>query len=242
MEVFTLDNYPLLASAAVTYLLAYLQYFYCVGLIIRERKDPFPVWMHTLYFAHDTTWTVRLLFAASQNNWNWFLVTAAVTLLLWIGLESFSLYKGVVEDRQNLWGPYSQGKTVTMGEAVGSTVTLIAACYTLVNILIEFMGQDSLFECFAFAIILMAAGPGELWRRRRSREGTSVGLAISILVAIIFASLPTGMFVLALPEVFNTTWFYAAGVVFSVISLNNLRFVISLPPKKQSRNAPKPIW
>lgn len=52
---YTLDNYPLLLSSALTFALGYIEYVYSYKLVTTEGRAPYPVWMHTFYFAHDTT-------------------------------------------------------------------------------------------------------------------------------------------------------------------------------------------
>ncbi|MFA9378305.1 MAG: hypothetical protein ACERKZ_16410 [Lachnotalea sp.] len=44
--------------------------------------------------------------------------------------------------------------------------------------------------------------------------------------------LPCGMFVLALPDVFNKPWFYITGVVFTAISASNIIMMLKYPKKK----------
>ncbi len=82
MHAYTLDNYPLLASSALTFLLGYFEYMYSFALVLREKKAPYPIWMHTFYFAHDSTWSFRLFLAPKQNNYHWFLVGTSIALLV----------------------------------------------------------------------------------------------------------------------------------------------------------------
>src|SRR3546814_2396649 len=56
IAAFRLDNTPLLAISALTFLFGYLEYVYSFALTFREKRAPYPVWMHTFYLAHDSTW------------------------------------------------------------------------------------------------------------------------------------------------------------------------------------------
>jgi hypothetical protein len=241
ISAFTFSNVPLLVSAAITFAFGFWEYIYSFRLILREDKAPFPIWMHTFYLAHDSSWAIILFIAASEHHWNWFLTGAASALLVWNLFELFNLYKAVRVERQEIWGAYF-GANVTVRQAILNIVVQVAAFYGIVNLLIAFMGQGSVLQWFALTNVVMAAGPGILWLRRGSREGTSIGLAIVILLGTVNTFLPTGMFVQALPGVFNTPWFYIAGVVFSAIAAGYLYLVVKFPAKQIIAGAKRPIW
>ena len=53
-NAFTFDNIPLIIAAIVAFIFGYLEYVWSFKLIRRENKAPYPVWMHTFYWAHDS--------------------------------------------------------------------------------------------------------------------------------------------------------------------------------------------
>lgn len=73
-------------------------------------------------------------------------------------------------------------------------------------------------------------------------EGSSVGLAIVILLGTINTFLPAGMFVLAMPDVFGAPWFYIAGAVFTAIAAVSLYRVARFPSKPRIEGVKRPIW
>jgi hypothetical protein len=246
MEAFTLDNTPLLISAAITFLFGYLEYIYAFALIRRERKAPYPVWMHTFYLAHDSTWAVIMLVAASRNDWNWFLTACGVALLVWNFFEIYNISKVLTVERQEVYGDYVKGP-VSFGTAALLTGIQIPAMYALVWILIGFMGEGSIMQWFLFTNMLIAAVPGVLWMKRGAREGTrygaSVGLGIVILLGTINTFIPgANMWVLSMPEVFDTWVFYATGAVFVTIAAFNLYQLARLPRKVPTDEIPRPVW
>ncbi len=246
MDVFTLDNTPLLISAGVTFLFGYLEYIYSFALIRREKKAPYPVWMHTFYLAHDSTWAVVMLVAASRNDWNWFLTACGIALLVWNCFEVYNITKVITVERQEVYGDYVQGE-VGVAKALLLTGIQIPAMYALVWILIGFMGEGSIMQWFLFTNMLIAAAPGVLWMKRAAREGTrygtSIGLAIVILLGTINTFLPgANMWVLSMPGVFDNWVFYATGAVFVAIAIFNLVTVVRLPAKVPSLEIPRPVW
>jgi hypothetical protein len=245
MSAFRLDNTPLLIVAGITFLFGYLEYVYSFALMRREHRAPYPVWMHTFYLAHDSSWAVIMLVAASRHDWYWFFTACGIALMIWNCFEMYNIYKAVTIERQEIWGDYYRGE-VSVRQAVLNVTLQVAAFYTLVNILIGFMGAGSIMQWFLFTNMLIASAPGVLWMRRGAREnsrrGTSMGLAILILIATVNTFLPTSMWVLAMPEMFDTPWYYVTGVVFTAIAVFNLYHLSKLPPKDRLAGQRKPVW
>src|ERR1700758_1857501 len=99
--------------------------------------------MHTFYLAHDSSWAIIMLVAASRHDWNWFLTAAGLALFVWNFFEIYNIYKVLTVERQDVFGSVVKGE-VTLGRAALFVVLQLAAMYTLVNILISFMGAGSI--------------------------------------------------------------------------------------------------
>jgi hypothetical protein len=245
MDTFTLGNASLLVAAAITFLFGYVEYMYSFALMRRERRAPFPIWMHTFYLAHDSSWALILFIAAARHGWYWFFVVCAAALVIWNFFEIYNVYTAITIERQEIWGDHYKG-AVTVRQALVNVGLQLAAFYSLVNILIGFMGAGSLLQWFLFTNMLMAFGPGVLWMKRGAREntrrGASMGLATVILVATVNTFLPVSMWVQALPKVFDTPWYYLTGVVFTAIAAFNLYNLARLPAKTTTPGQARPIW
>lgn len=99
-----------------------------------------------------------------------------------------------------------------------------------------------MFKLFAITNIVMAIAPGFLWARRKDRTGTSMGLAIIILLATINTFLPgINMWVLMSPY-FDQPWYYLMGLVCVGFATRNLLIVKGKPAKPQLHGGKKPIW
>ncbi len=217
--------------SGVTFLIGYLEYVYSTRLILAERKGPYPVWMHSFYLAHDATGAVVFARLALAHNFFWVFTGTSVALLIWNGLEIFNLVMAVKYERQEVWG-HAYAHPVTRRQAwlriAGQTVLMLC----LVNLLRAFMHDEVMFKWFALTNVLIAVGPGFLWERRTTRHGSSIGLAIVILIGTINTFLPPGlgMWTTALAS-FNQFWFYAMGIAASAYALRNLVVLCRLPPK-----------
>jgi hypothetical protein len=235
------NNSTLLLLSAFTFLIGYVEYIYSFRLVLREHSAPFPLWMHTFYFAHDLTGAIVFFQLARSHHYFWFFTMSSVALLVWNGFEIFNLFMAVKVERQAIWGRTGD-EPVTVCDAIGRIAGQIVLMAVLVNLGRVFMNDEVMFKWFALTNVVMAIGPGMLLSARRSRKGSSVGLAIVILIGTINTFLPPGygMWTTATPY-FDQPWFYLAGVVISIIALRNLLLLLSFPAKSKidGRN---PIW
>lgn len=241
VDIYTFDNISLLVASVLTFGFGFWEYIYSFRLTIREGSAPFPIWMHTFYFAHDTTWAFLLLCEAPKYDWNWFLTGAGIALIVWGLFEVFNMYKALTVERVEIWGPY-YGKDVTIKQAAINMVVQIVAFYCIMQVFIAYVGPGCFFQTAMVTNMVMASLPGLLWRKRGSRKGSGMGIALVILGGTINTFWPIGMFVVGLPEVFDHPWFYITGIVFTLIALSNLIYIARLPKKEQLPGEKRPIW
>ncbi|MHA6533247.1 hypothetical protein [Paenibacillus sp. BAC0078] len=240
MNAYT-NNPGLVVISAFTFFIGYMEYIYSFRLVNREKRAPYPVWMHTFYFAHDFTGAIIFFLLALHNDWFWFFSAASAALVVWNCFEVYNLYKAVKVERQEIWGKF-YSSPVTVQQALLRVAGQIVLMFAVVNLFRVFMDDVVMFKWFAFTNILIAVAPGYLWNERKSRSGTSVGLAIVILIGTVNTFLPPGygMWTTA-SAYFDQPWFYIAGVVVSAYALRNLIMVMKFPPKEQIGEK-KPIW
>jgi hypothetical protein len=241
IHAYTFGHVALLIASAITFGFGFWEYIYSFRLVRRERSAPFPLWMHTFYFAHDSSWAFMLFLAAARHHWNWFLLSASIALMVWCLFEVYSLTMAVRVERREIFGDYF-GENTTVRQATTAIVVQILAFYGLVNLLIQFMGPGSFLQWAALTNMIMATVPGVLWLRRGSRAGNGLGIALVILGGTVNTFLPIGMFVTALPEVFDHPWFYLTGVVFTAIAAANVVMVAKFPAKQELPGRKRPIW
>jgi len=235
----------LMVATVLSFFFGYMEYIYSFLLIRREKKAPYPVWMHTFYFAHDSSWAVIMFVTASRNDWYWFFWAAGAALVVWNLFEVYNLYKVITVERQEVFGGVVAGE-VTARQATFYVVMQLFAMYALVNVLISLMGPGSMMQWFLFTNMLIASAPAVVWLKRGAQTGTrygaSLGLGIIILLGTINTFHPWSMWVLSMPQVFNTPAYYYTGVVFVVIAADNLYRLAQLPAKTPTEEIPRPVW
>jgi hypothetical protein len=243
MASYAWGNWGILAISALTFFFGYMEYVYSFRLVAREKMAPYPMWMHTFYFAHDLTGVV--VFAALAQKYHfWFFYFASLALLIWNGFEIYNMYKGIELERQEIWGAYYEAP-VTRKQAIGNTLAQIILFFAVINLARVFMADVCMFKLFAITNIVMAVAPGFLWARRKDRTGTSMGLAIIILLATLNTFLPrVNMWALMSPY-FDQPWYYVTGIVCVGFATRNLLIVRSKPAKSREPRKPgekPPIW
>lgn len=243
LSAFSSGNNLLAVVGGVTFAIGFLQYVYSIRLLVREKLTPFPVWMHTFYIAHDSTWAFLFFFASAHYQWNPIFLFTSLAHVVWVLLEIFSLVLIVRFDnsRREQFGMHF-GPNVTRNQAVLAIVGQLAAFYTLMNLCVHFMGEGSYMMTAILTQYVMALGPGLLWMRRGSRAGGGMGIAFCLIASTAISFQPWSMWVIAMPSIFDTPWFYLMGVVCLVISVSYAVMVSRFPAKLPSGDGRRPIW
>jgi hypothetical protein len=239
------DIVRLLIVSAVAFGFGYGVYIYCILLLARERKSPYPVWMHTFYLACDVTGTVFWFLLAKQHDWFWFFAACSVAMLIWVFCELWSLYMAVRYERQEIWGRYYD-QPVTPRQAVNRIASQTLWFLCVINLTNYFLGglnDAAMFKWYVWTNLIVAVGPGYLWATRRTRVGTSMGLAIMVLLSIIATYLPPGfgMWTTA-SSYFNTPWFYISGLVATGYAVYQVILVKNFAPKPSLIDGRITVW
>lgn len=213
----------LLCIAGLTFLIGYLEYVYSFKLIRREHSAPYPVWMHTFYFAHDSMGAVVFAMASKAVGGFWFFTAASIALMVWNLFEVYNLYKCIYVERQAIWGHLSD-EPISIKEAwlriIGQLLIFIPA----VNLFRLFMADHAMFSWFIFTNVLIAIVPGLYWEKRKTQVGASLTLAIIILIGTINSFHPWNMWVLTTDyyAFSNNPWFYILGIISISFAIRNI--------------------
>lgn len=219
---------PLLLIAAIAFGFGYAECVYCIIFSLRHRRGPFPVWMHSFYFAHDLTAAIVFARLAVEHDYFWFFTGGSIALFIWTGLEIVSLILLARNELAETWAQLPTPPTAT--DAWLRIAVQIVLMLCVVNLGRIFMADGVMFKWFCLTNVVMAVGPGLLWERRRERSGTSIGLAAVILAGTINTFLPPGLGMWTTASAsFDQPWFYATGFVSAAIALRNLLLVLRLP-------------
>ena len=221
-----------------------LEYFWAVALTIREKKGPFPVWMHTFFLAHDSTAAIVFTWLALKYNFFWLFVAYGLGMYTWTVMEIYCLVMSIKYTRQEDWGSENSGP-ISVEYAAQQVIMQALVMHCIINVLRYLMQDTAMFLWLPMTNFVMAIGPGYVLNARRSREGSSVLVYIFIVIGTIinFAPQGIGFFTSILPDAFNQPIWFATGVIALIISIIDLVRVVNLPAKKQNpKSKYKPVW
>jgi hypothetical protein len=227
--------------SAVPFIGGYVTWIYYYLLSVKDRKMPIPFWLYTAWFAHDVTGAIVFHRLAQQHGGFWFFRATSIALVIWTAIEVVGMYLAVRFARQDIWGKYYSAP-VTQKQATAWVLIEIAIMFALVNLLRGLMDDETMFKWFTLTNALLAVGPFYLWRTRKDRMGSSIALAIMLIVIVANTFLPPGlgMFTTA-SAYFDQPWFYVAGAVLTAMAISNLVVLLRLPPK-QHVGGKRQIW
>lgn len=233
-----------LLTAAVAFGFGYLVYIYCIILLVKEKRSPYPVWMHTFYLACDIIGTVFWFIEAKQNDWFWAFCAFSVAMFIWVCCELWSLYMAIKHERQEAFGRY-YAAPVTEKQALNRIVVQTIMFGSLICSFLYFMGgfqEAAIFKLYVWTNLLVALGPTYLWSERQARSGAGVNISIMILISIICTYLPPGFGMwTTISQYFNTPTFYIAGVIATGYAIFNLRMQMKYAPKPTLMNGKKTL-
>ena len=90
--------------------LGYIEYVWSLRIAWREKKSPFPLWVHCFYFAHDTTAGVIWFLNAKATGWFWLWTIGSPAFFLWAGIEIVNMYFDYKNSRQEILGDIVHGE------------------------------------------------------------------------------------------------------------------------------------
>lgn len=238
--VYTLDNYPLLISTAISAALGFWSYALAFRQLLKKGTTCVSFWVHTAFLAHDSSLAIRSLLAAPEHDYHWYLIGYGIGLLVWTAQEIFCIYLTITDDRlrQETWGPYrplSKGGRVSKSDALWSTVKQLLGFYTIFNYVYERFAPDGApqFDWFILSIVLDSWGSVQLWRTRTTREHNNLAHAVVVVLAAAWSFSPWNMWAIGFPDLYDTFWYRAMGVATVGISIANLKILLNMPARAQ---------
>lgn len=221
----------LLVGFGVANLIGLLEYIWAIVLTFKEKVGPFPMWMHTFFFAHDSTAGVIFTILAFKYHFFWIFTVYALGMLTWTILEFLCMF---IELKYN----YKTDFNVERNQAILQTVFLIMVMYCIIWF-VRYLDHDTaMFIWLPLTNFVMAIGPGQVLLKRQSRKGSSVIIYILIVLGTLFNFAPKGIgfFSTLLPQVFNNNLWTLVGCIATIIAVYNLWYFCHLPAQNNSNS------
>lgn len=207
----------------------FIQYIYGAVMDRRDKRSPFPAYMHAYYLAHDN------MFVLLFHKWfvqydSWAFQAMWVGMLIFNVMEIFYLYRVVRYGRQHEFGRYYDGR-VTVRQATIRVIVMVLVSYVILFTARSFLNDQIMFCIFVSTNIMMAIGPAMHSQETRRRVRGSVGLAFFIVCGTIatFAPEGFGLYTTGDPEYFARPWFFIMGATCLAVAVWHLVYVLRLP-------------
>ncbi|EUC28430.1 hypothetical protein COCCADRAFT_109211 [Bipolaris zeicola 26-R-13] len=203
------------------------QYFYAVHLTLRDKKSPFPLWMHLFYLAHDSSFAYHFACEARKYNYHSYVMSKVIGLIVWTLLEVYCIHRTLTVEHEGLFSPRHNPRQLRRALVLNTFLLLVF--YTIVNVPIYLIGPEAWLYWTMLTNVVMAIGPGPYWLQRGCRTGTSRVLAGVNVIGTLCTFWPYSMWVHDLPSVFDSPIFYWAGVPVTLAAGYNFYVLTTLP-------------
>lgn len=90
-----------------------------------------------------------------------------------------------------------------------------------------------MYDWFILSIVADTWGPVQLWRTQKWREDCGPARAVVMIVNAIVAFQPWNMWAMAFPDLYDTFWYKAMGVLTIAIAIVHLKIVMDMPSEKK---------
>lgn len=245
---FTSQNTGTIIAWVLCMTFGYLLYTHALKQIIREKVDPYPLYLHCWMITIDSTSTVFNWYLAFHYHFFWLFVLMGIGLPIWVCLEAYCIYFGVRYHRQEEFQGMTKGP-VSVKQATIWALGMVAISYTINWWFFSMVGgiqNAAWFISCPFTNYVFTYWTWRLWTKRATETGTrygnSMGLQIIILVQVTLMWIPKLSWYLDVTPFFNEPWYYLAGIGSTCLALYNLYHCAKLAPKKQAVNGKKPLW
>jgi hypothetical protein len=207
--------------AFATYAFGFAQYITSMVMQQRNKDCPFFFWQHAWYFGHDLTFV--LLF----HQW-FYQVDFWLFRVLWagcvafVGIEIYSLYLTVKNERQAVWGRFYDGPvSVRTGWLRG--IALYAIGLALFWTIRAAIGDVMCLVLMMSTNATLAIATQFKLETNKVRQPGSVWLGWFIVLGTILTFAPPGVgFFATAVAALDEPWFYALGAVSVVCAVRYL--------------------
>ncbi|MCD8317096.1 MAG: hypothetical protein LUB61_06820 [Eggerthellaceae bacterium] len=224
------DPTTVVIAAFLTYGFGFLQYGDSMWMQVRNKSCPFYFWMHAWYFGHDFTFSIICWYQWWYVAQFWLFEVLAIGCIVFMGIEIFSLYQTVKNERQEVWGKYLRGKKVSVGYAWGRGI-----CGYIIGVL--FFQSIRVIIGDPMCLVLMSSTNAILAMMTQLRF-SQVGhyqpgmkfLAIFTLLGTCFTFAPAGIgFFTTVINPLNTPFYFVIGAICILMSIRAIYLAWTLP-------------
>ncbi len=208
-----------------------LVYIFPLIMVINEKIQCYPLWLHCFYWAADFMGIWVFIHAWNISGHFLLFLLLAIGEAVWVCLETFCLYMGVKYEHPIIW-PNGATKTTRILEIV----VLTLFCYLCLNFLRFEWHDETMWKFWIFTQVLVTTVPVWEMRKRGFRSGNCIALSVTfICVALVSFNPWANMWLAVKPEFFSlqaNPWYYLTGLFCLASAIYGLYTYLKLPPKE----------
>lgn len=219
-----------LTAVVLAVIFGLLVYIFPIILTETEKRGPYPLWMHTFYFAADFMGIWVFLDAWKATDHFILFLLLAIGEAVWVCMETYCLHRAIAYEGALNWKPGTP-----KSEMIRDIVFQVIIFYTGLNLLRFELHDSTMWKFWIFTQVLITIAPGLVQEKRGYREGNALILHITfICVALVSFNPWVNMWVCIAPDFFSLSqnpWYYIVGVVCLFFAIRGLVQYLKLPEK-----------
>ena len=206
---------------------------YIIPIILTEKDKvgPYPLWLHTFYFAADFMGIWVFLDAWLKYDHFLLFLLLAIGEAIWVGMETYSLQRAVTYEKDINFKPGTP-----MKKMLRDIVIQVICFYVGLNFLRFELHDSTMWKFWIFTQVLITIVPGLVMEKRDTRKGYNLWLHIVLIcVALVSFNPWCNMWVCIAPDFFSlqeNPWYYIMGVICLYFAVRGLVLYTKLPEKK----------
>ncbi|AGK55218.1 hypothetical protein B1NLA3E_17370 [Bacillus sp. 1NLA3E] len=225
----------------------YLMYVWPIRIMLREKVDVFPIWLHCWMITIDIIGSLTFWKLAFAYDFFWLFVVMGIGLPIWVCMEAICISFGVKHNRQEEFGLLSK-EPISEKTAWIYALGMVVVAFSVNAYALAMLGgadNAAIFIIYPFTNYVFAYWTWKFWERRgaeNTRAGNSMGVQLFIVIQIALMWIPGLSWYLAVSPFFDTPWYYLCGIVTTALACYNMYRCSKHPKKELLPNGKKPIW
>lgn len=217
-------------AVIITVIFGLLVYIIPIYLTEKDHEGPYPLYMHTFYFAADFMGIWVFLDAWRHYSHFFVFLLLAIGEAIWVGMETYSLQRALTYEKDINWKKGTPFKT-----RLRDVIFQVVIFYVSLNLLRFELHDSTMWKFWVFTQVLITTVPGLALEKKGNRKGHNLALHIVLIgVAIATFNPWCNMWSALAPDLFSLSanpWYYIVGIVCLFFAIRGLIVYLKLPEK-----------
>ncbi|MBQ9067192.1 MAG: ABC transporter permease [Clostridia bacterium] len=217
-------------SVGLAVIFGLLVYVFPVIMTENEHTQPYPLWLHTFYWAADFMGIWVFLHAWTHYDHFLLFILLAIGEAIWVCMETYCLQRAMKYEKEMIWG-----KDATKKKMLTDIIMQIVIFYVGLNMLRFELHDSTMWKFWIFTQVLITIVPGLVLEQRGYRSGNARILNITfICVALVSFNPWLNMWKCIAPDFFSFSanpWYYLMGIICLFFAIRGAVIYERLPEK-----------